>query len=53
MGRQYIPDVALKNEGSMMQTRRNINVHVVNTDVETYMNVYGLRKKIDLLMCIA
>ena len=27
------PDVVLKNEGSMVQTCRNINVHVVNTDI--------------------
>ena len=26
-------DVVLKNEGSMIQTCRNINVHVVNTDI--------------------
>ena len=31
-GRRCIPDVVLKNEGSMVQTCRNINVHVVNTD---------------------
>ena len=33
MGRRSIPDVVLKNEGSMMQTCRNINVLVVNTDI--------------------
>ena len=27
-----IPDVVLRNEGSMVQTCRNIDVHVVNTD---------------------
>ena len=27
------PDVVLKNEGSMVQTCRNIKVHVVNTDI--------------------
>ena len=27
------PDVVLKNEGSMVQACRNINVHVVNTDI--------------------
>ena len=31
-GRRCIPDVVLKNEGSIMQICRNINVHVVNTD---------------------
>ena len=31
-GRRCIPDVVLKNEGSMMQTCRNINVHEVTTD---------------------
>ena len=33
---------ALKNAGSMVQTCRKINVHVVNTDiyVEIYMNVH-------------
>ena len=45
----------LKNEGSMMQTCRNINVHVQLTQiyVETCMNVYGLHKKADLSMCTA
>ena len=33
MGQRCIPDVALNNEGTMMQTCRNINVHVVNTDI--------------------
>ena len=33
MGRRGIADVALNNEGSMMQSCRNINVHVVNTDI--------------------
>ena len=41
--------VILKNDGSMvygtMQTCRNINLHVVNTDSrlygETFMNIYG------------
>ena len=32
-GRRCIPDAALKNEGPMVQTCRNINVHVVNTDM--------------------
>ena len=33
LGRRCIPDVVLKNKGSVMQTYRNIiNVHVVNTD---------------------
>ena len=32
-GRRCIPDVILKNEGSMVQSCRNINVHVVNTDI--------------------
>ena len=27
------PDVFLKNEGLLVQTCRNINVHVVNTDI--------------------
>ena len=27
------PRCRFKNEGSMMQTCRNINVHVVNTDI--------------------
>ena len=31
-GQRCIPDVVLKNEGSVVQTCRNINVHVVNTD---------------------
>ena len=31
--RRYISDVVLKNVGSMMQICRNINVHVVNTDI--------------------
>ena len=31
--RRCIPDVVLKNEGSMVQTYRNINGHVVNTDI--------------------
>ena len=31
--RRCIPDVVLKNEGSMVQTCLNINVHVVNTDI--------------------
>ena len=30
-GRRCIPDVVLKNEGSI--TYPNINVHVVNTDI--------------------
>ena len=34
----------LKNEGSMVQTYRNINVHVVQTDI-CYINVYGYQKK--------
>ena len=33
MRRRYIPDVALKNEFSMMQNCRNINLNVVNTDI--------------------
>ena len=33
METRCIPDIALKNEGSMMQTCRNINVHVVKTDI--------------------
>ena len=45
----YIPDVVLKNEGSIVQTCRKTNVHVVNTDIcwefETHINVYGLHKK--------
>ena len=57
MGRRCIPDVVLKNEGPMVQTRRDINVHVVNIYiyiyVETYMNVYGLHKKADSSMCTA
>ena len=32
-GRRCIPDVVLKNEGSMVQTFQNINVHAVNTDI--------------------
>ena len=28
-----IPDVVLKNEGLVAQTRQNINVHVANTDI--------------------
>ena len=46
------PDVILKNEDSMVQTCRNINVHVVHIYiyiyiitqiyVETYLNAYGL-----------
>ena len=32
-GRRCIPDDVLKNEGSMVQTCQNINVHVVNTDI--------------------
>ena len=31
--RQCIPEVVLKNQGSIMQTCRKINVHVVNTDI--------------------
>ena len=31
--RQCIPDVVLKNEGSMVKTCRKINVHAVNTDI--------------------
>ena len=31
--RRCNPDGVLKNEGSMMQTCRSINVHVVNTDI--------------------
>ena len=27
------PDVVLKNEGSMVQTSRNIDAHVINTDI--------------------
>ena len=27
------PDIVLKIDGSMMQTCRNMNVHVVNTDI--------------------
>ena len=47
-------DFALKNEGSMMKTCRNINVHVVTQIyVETYMNVYRLHKKADLSSCTA
>ena len=41
--------VVFKNEGSMVQTCRNINVQVVNTDRymqrPIYMNVYILHKK--------
>ena len=33
MGRRCIPNVILKNKGSMMQTCRNINEHVVYTDI--------------------
>ena len=33
MGLRCIPDAALKNEFSMVQTCRSINVHVVNTDI--------------------
>ena len=36
MGRRCITDAVLKNEGpmyAMVQTCRNINVHVVNTDI--------------------
>ena len=44
--------VFLKNEGSMVQTCRNINVHVVKQKyVETCMNVYGQHEKADLSMC--
>ena len=32
-GTMMHPDVVLKNEGSMVQTCRNINVHVVSTDI--------------------
>ena len=31
MERRCIPNVALKNKGSMVQTCLDINVHVVNT----------------------
>ena len=31
----------------MVQTCRNINVHVFYTDVETYINVYGENEKAD------
>ena len=31
--RRCIADVVLRNEGSMVQTRRNVNVQVVNTDM--------------------
>ena len=34
------PDVALKNEGSMVQTCRNTNVHVVNSLTQTYVEIY-------------
>ena len=33
MGTRCIPYVALKNEGSMMQTCENINVHVDSADI--------------------
>ena len=40
------PEVVLKNEGSMEQTCQNIKMHVVITDIASYidinMNVYGL-----------
>ena len=32
-GQLCIPEVVLKNEGSMDQICRNINVHVVTTDI--------------------
>ena len=32
-GRQCIPNVVFKNEGSMVPACRKINVHVVNTDI--------------------
>ena len=40
MGRRCIPDVVLKNEGSMMQTYLNINVHVVNMHIWKPINIY-------------
>ena len=44
MGQRYIPDVVLKNEGTMVQTCQNINTHVVNTASymlgPTYFNVF-------------
>ena len=38
MGRRSITDVVLKKEGSIMQTSRNIYVHVVNTDIYLSLN---------------
>ena len=32
-GQRCIPDVVLKNERSTVQICRNMNVHVVNTDI--------------------
>ena len=37
----YIPDIVLKNEGSMVQTCRNINVHdndIKSSFIKTYFH---------------
>ena len=43
-GRRCIPDVVFKNERSMVQTFRNINVHVVNTDIfiDITIDIYSI-----------
>ena len=54
MGRRCIPDVALKNQGSMVQTCRNINVHVVNTWYTCWNKlecIMDCMRKQDLSMC--
>ena len=59
-GTMIHPDVVLlillKIEGPMVQTCRNINVHLVNTDIcwewdLQCFNVYGLLKKADSSIC--
>ena len=48
----HIHDVVLMNEGSMVQTCRNIIVHVVTQIyVETCLDVYGLHEKAALSTC--
>ena len=43
---QCIPDVVIKNEGSMVQFCRNINMYVVTQIyAEIYLNVYDRPKK--------
>ena len=46
-GRRCISDVVLKIEGSMLQTCRYINVHVISTDIlrSTWMFMDGMRNQ--------